>query len=90
MLAPIGVDAESGLVPTMVTTAVNVSDVTQASQWLHGEEKAVFGDAGDQGVEKREENVRKTWGKPGFSGRLAYRHAARRSAGRCRTMHAGA
>ena len=56
MLAPIGVDAESGLVPTLVTTAANVSDVTQASPWLHGEEKDVFGDAGDQGVEKREEN----------------------------------
>ena len=56
MKAHIGVDAESGLVHTLVTTAANVSDVTQASQLLHGEEKDVFGDAGYQGVEKREEN----------------------------------
>jgi len=46
MKAHIGVDAESALVHTLVTTAANVSDVTQASQLLHGEEKDVFGDAG--------------------------------------------
>lgn len=56
MKAHIGVDAKSGLVHTVVTTPANVSDVTQASQLLHGQEKYVFGDAGYQGVEKREEN----------------------------------
>ena len=56
MKAHIGVDAESGLVHTVVTTAANVGDVTQAHALLHGEETAVFGDAGYQGVEKREEN----------------------------------
>ncbi len=56
MKAHIGVDAKSGLVHTVVTTPANVNDVTQASQLLHGEEKYVFGDAGYQGVEKREEN----------------------------------
>lgn len=52
----IGVDADSGLTHTLVTTAANVNDVTQAHALLHGEEKTVFADAGYQGVEKRQEN----------------------------------
>jgi len=56
MKAHIGVDAESGLTHTMITTVANVNDVTQAHALLHGEETTVFGDAGYQGVEKREEN----------------------------------
>jgi IS5 family transposase len=60
MKAHIGVDAESGLTHTVVTTAANVNDVTQAHALLHGEETDVFGDAGYQGVEKREENQDKT------------------------------
>jgi IS5 family transposase len=39
MKAHIGVDAESGLTHTVVTTAANVNDVTQAHALLHGEEK---------------------------------------------------
>jgi len=39
-----------------VGTAANVNDVTQAHHLLHGKETDVFGDAGDQGVDKREEN----------------------------------
>lgn len=54
--AHIGVDADSGLVHTVVTTAANVGDVTQAHALLHGEEATVCGDAGYTGVEKREEN----------------------------------
>lgn len=57
MKAHIGVDAQSGLVHTLIGTAANVSDVTQAQGLLHGEETAVFGDAGYQGVEKRAENT---------------------------------
>jgi IS5 family transposase len=57
MKAHIGVDAHSGLVHTVVGTAANVSDVTQAQALLHGEETEVFGDAGYQGVEKRDENL---------------------------------
>ena len=57
MKAHIGVDANSGLVHTVVGTAANVSDITQAQALLHGEETDVFGDAGYQGIEKREENV---------------------------------
>jgi IS5 family transposase len=63
MKAHIGVDAASGLVHTVVGTAGNVSDVTQAHALLHGNETAALGDAGYQGVEKRPENVGKavTW-----------------------------
>ena len=46
MKAHIGVDAESGLVHTVVGTAANVNDVTQGHALLHGEEEAVFADAG--------------------------------------------
>jgi IS5 family transposase len=55
--AHIGVDASTGLTHTLVTTAGNVSDVTQAHALLHGDEKFAYGDAGYQGVEKRAENA---------------------------------
>ena len=56
MKAHIGVDADSGITHTVVTTAANAADVTQAHALLHGEEINAFGDAGYQGVEKRDEN----------------------------------
>ena len=55
MKAHIGVDADSGLVHTVIGTAANVNDVTQAQALLHGEEQEGFGDAGYQGAEKRPE-----------------------------------
>ncbi|MEF8758764.1 MAG: IS5 family transposase [Candidatus Accumulibacter sp. UW25] len=55
MKAHIGVDADSGLVHTVVGTAANVADITQTGAVLHGEEKIVFLDAGYTGVEKRKE-----------------------------------
>lgn len=55
MKAHVGVDAESGLVHTMIGTAANVADVTQAHGLLHGEEKFALGDAGYTGVAKRPE-----------------------------------
>jgi IS5 family transposase len=55
MKTHIGVDAESGLVHSVIGTAANVNDVTQAAALLHGEEKVVFADAGYEGVSKREE-----------------------------------
>ena len=55
MKAHIGVDAESGLVHTVTTTAANAHDVTQAHALLHGQEEVVFADSGYRGVEKREE-----------------------------------
>lgn len=50
MKAHVGVDAESGLVHTVIATAANVNDVTQAGALRHGEETAAFGDAGYRGV----------------------------------------
>jgi IS5 family transposase len=61
MKAHIGVDAESGLVHTVIGTAANVSDVTQAGALLHGNETVAFGDAGYQGAHKREEAKRPQW-----------------------------
>ena len=61
MKAHIGVDAESGLVHTVIGTAANVSDVTQAGALLHGQEDVAFGDAGYQGVHKRPEAEGPTW-----------------------------
>jgi IS5 family transposase len=59
MKAHVGVDMATGLVHTVVGTAGNVADVTQAHALLHGGEKAVLGDAGYQGVGKRPENADK-------------------------------
>jgi IS5 family transposase len=58
MKAHIGVDADSGLVHSLSTTAANAADVTQAQHLLHGDETDVFGDAGYTGVAKREEIVK--------------------------------
>ena len=55
MKAHIGVDADSGLVHTVTTTAANAHDITQAHALLHGEEEMVFADSGYRGVHKREE-----------------------------------
>ena len=57
MKAHIGVDADSGLVHTVVGTAANAHDVTQACALLHGQETDVFGDSGYRGVHKREEVI---------------------------------
>ena len=56
MKAHIGVDSETGIVHSMSATAANVHDVTGTHKLLHGGETVVWGDAGYQGVGKREEN----------------------------------
>jgi len=61
MKAHIGVDAESGLVHTVIGTAANVNDVTQAGALLHGQEEAAFGDAGYRGADKRPEAQGPNW-----------------------------
>jgi len=53
MKAHIGVDADSGLVHTVIGTAANANDVTQGHGLLHGEETVIFADAGYQGTTKR-------------------------------------
>jgi len=80
MKAHIGVDAQSGLVHSVVGTAANVSDVTQTHALLHGQEKVAFADAGYTGVEKREEIAT---GSPG----VEWHVAARR--GKVKAMAAG-
>lgn len=61
MKAHIGVDADSGLVHTVIGTAANVNDVTQGHALLHGEEEVVFADAGYQGAPKRDEATGVDW-----------------------------
>ena len=53
----IGVDKDSGLVHTTVTTAANVSDVSVTPKLLHGQEESVHGDSGYLGAEKREDAI---------------------------------
>jgi transposase, IS5 family len=55
MKAHIGVDVASGLVHTVMGTAANEADITRAAELLHGQEEAVFGDAGYNGADKRPE-----------------------------------
>ena len=45
MKAHIGVDADTGIVHSMSTTAANTHDVTEAHNLLHGGETVVWGDA---------------------------------------------
>jgi len=53
----IGVDDALGLIHSMETTPAHEADINQTGKLLHGEEKCVWGDAGYQGVEKREEHM---------------------------------
>ena len=56
MKAHIGVDAATGLVHSVATTAANVADITQVPRLLHGAETRVWGDAGYAGVARRPEH----------------------------------
>ena len=51
----IGVDAATGVTHSLSTTAANSADVTEAHRLLRGGERAAWGDAGYQGVERRPE-----------------------------------
>ena len=55
MKAHIGADKDSGLVHTVTGTAANISDISQTPDLLHGQESAVWADAGYVGVDKRED-----------------------------------
>ena len=55
MKAHIGVDVASGLVHTVKGTAANQADINEVAGLLHGQEEAVFGDAGYAGADKRPE-----------------------------------
>ena len=55
MEANLGVDAGSGLVHSLTTTAANVVDIVGTAALLHGDDDNVFADAGYTGVAKRGE-----------------------------------
>jgi IS5 family transposase len=50
-----GVDAQSGLIHSVVCTAANEADVAHGHELLHGQESAVHGDSGYTGLDKRDE-----------------------------------
>jgi len=54
MRCHIGVDAASGLVHSVVSTAANVHELNTAADRVHGEERVIYGDAGHIGIKKRE------------------------------------
>jgi IS5 family transposase len=61
MKAHIGVDAQSGLVHTVIGTAANVHDLNEAEGLLQGEETDVYADAGYQGIQKRNVQTSVRW-----------------------------
>jgi IS5 family transposase len=60
MKVHLGVDKDSGLIHSVVTTSANVHDLTPAAELLHGDEEVVYADAGYQGIAKRREMAGKT------------------------------
>ena len=61
MKAHIGVDADSGLVHTVTTTAANAADVSQVEALLHGKEEVVHADAGYIGAQQRVTTGKREW-----------------------------
>lgn len=51
----IGVDDTLGIIHSIETTAANAHDITQTTQLLNGGVNRVWGDAGYQGIERRDE-----------------------------------
>ena len=61
MKAHIGVDADSGLVHTVTTTAANEADVEQVADLLHGKEQQVWADSGYRGAQSRVQRDELQW-----------------------------
>jgi len=61
MKAHIGVDADSGLVHTLITTPANESDVEQVADLLHGKEEHVYADSGYRGAASRVDREGLQW-----------------------------
>ena len=61
MKAHIGVDADSGLVHTVTTTAANEADVEQVADLLHGKEEQVWADSGYRGAPARVDRQDLQW-----------------------------
>ena len=72
-----GVDAESGLLHSVVCTAANEADAANAHELLHGQESQVLGDSGCTGVATRDEvKVAQVEGRLSPGHRLARCHEA--------------
>lgn len=82
MKAHIGVDAEPGLVHTVIGKAANIHDVIQANALLHGQESSAHGDAGYQGANKRP-NARQD-----IAWYITMRPGKRRALNKANAMHA--
>ena len=61
MKAHIGVDARSGVVHGLCTTAANAGDVTAAHRLLHGAGRRVWRDAGYQGLASARRTMAARW-----------------------------
>jgi transposase, IS5 family len=61
MKAHIGVDTDSGLVHTVITTPANEADIEVADELLHGKEQTVHADAGYTGADKRYAKKGRQW-----------------------------
>ena len=61
MKAHIAVDADSGLVHTVTTTAANEADVEQVADLLHGKEEQVWADSGYRGAHTRVSKADLQW-----------------------------
>lgn len=57
MKSHIGVDAGSGLVHSVETTAANISDIVMTPKLIRADDEVVYGDSGYTGIEKRPEVV---------------------------------
>jgi IS5 family transposase len=71
MKAHIGVDADSGLVHTVTTTAANEADVEQVQGLLHGKEQVVHADAGYSGAQTRVDRKGLCWQIAAKRGRIS-------------------
>ena len=61
MKAHIAVDADSGLVHTVTTTAANEADIEQIADLLHGKEQHVWADSGYRGAQARVDREDLQW-----------------------------
>ena len=50
----VGVDAASALVCSVVSTAANVHELNTTADRVHGENRVIYGDSDDIGIESRE------------------------------------
>lgn len=70
MKAHIGVDADSGLVHTLVTTPADEADIEVADELLHGKERTVHADSGYTGADKRVQRRDLRWEIAAKRGRI--------------------